>query len=234
MEKKIPCVTPAEKHLVEKIKSFLGERPDEAARILNIGAGKSIVIENQVFESGRSFVCDRVDIEKHQLDYPFIGNVYNCSVENMEIVKSARYEMVLANYVLEHVQNVDKAASEIHRVLKDGGMFVTSIPNPTALEFIISKRTPLWLHEMVRGRTAWHTYYAFRDVEGLLDIFQKAGFVANEVLHWSFVESYMKRFVVMRQLATLYDKALTALGYKRFMNNVCIVFEKTERVIDAR
>lgn len=221
-------VSPAERYLVETVKSFLCKRYDSVPKIMNIGAGSSIVIENQIVEKGCSFVCDRIDLEKHQMDHSFIGAVYQCSIEHMDLIGPEKYNVVFANYLLEHVQNINQAASEIYRVLKKGGIFVTSIPNPTALESILAKQTPLWFHKVARGKEAWKTYYAYKDIEALCILFREAGFDIDDVRYWSSLKSYLKRFIVLNQLAGLYDKIINTLQYKRFMNNVCIVFKKPE------
>ena len=219
--------TPAEKQLVETISSFLLNKGiGDIPKILNIGAGKSLSIENQLIEWGCSFVCDRVDIENYQIEGQFIGNCYQSSVEYMRPVKSSEYDVAFSNYVLEHVQNLNKAACEIHRVLKHGGIFVASVPNPTALDVLVAKLTPLWFHKVVRGAEAWETYYAYNSIKVLSNIFQDAGFDTIEVKYWSFFYGYLGRFVILNNLARLYDKILNTLQLKALMGNVCIVFKK--------
>ena len=131
-------VTPAEQHLIKTLKTHLSgydKKYGDTPRILNIGAGRSIVVENQVANSGFPFVCDRVDIENCQINSHLVGNCYQCSIEFMHHIKSNEYNAAFSNYVLEHVLDLHKAASEIYRVLKPGGIYVTSVPNPTAPEF---------------------------------------------------------------------------------------------------
>jgi SAM-dependent methyltransferase len=193
---------------------------------LNLGAGKSVVLENHFVNSGLPFVCDRVDIENFQISGYNVRNCYQCSAESMHLVKSEEYNAVYSNYVLEHAQDITKVASEIYRILKPGGIFVASVPNPTAPEFLLAKRTSLWFHKMVRGREAWETYYAYKNIKTLKAIFQKAGFDHLECLHWSFLTGYMGRFVILNELARLYDKILNIYQVKKFMNTVCVVFKK--------
>lgn len=219
--------TPAEKQLVETISSFLLKKNiGDIPKILNIGAGKSLSIENQLNEQGCSFVCDRVDIENHQIESQFIGNCYQCSIEYMRPVKSSDYDVAFSNYVLEHVQNLNTAACEIHRILEPDGIFVASVPNPTALEVLAARLTPLWLHKVVRGVESWETYYAYSSINALSHIFQDVGFDTIGVKYWSFFEGYMERFVILNKLAHLYDKILNTLQLKVLMGNVCIVFKK--------
>lgn len=223
--------TPAEKHLIRTLKSFLCEhhkRNCDTPKILNIGAGRSVVIENQLASSGFPFVCDRADIENFQIREHYVGDYYQCSVEAMHQIKSKEYDAVFSNYLLEHVQDLNKAASEIYRILKPAGIFVASIPNPTAPEFLLAKYTPLWFHKIIRGKEAWETHYAFKNIKALRTIFQKAGFETIAVFVWSFMEGYLERFVILNKLARLYDKFLDIVQIKRFMNNACVVFKKPE------
>lgn len=218
--------SPAEKHLVKTITLFLDdETHNKRTRILNIGAGKSLSIENQLV--GRvSFVCDRVDIENCQVERPFIGQCYQCSVEAMHPIKPGEYYLAFSNYVLEHIQHLDKAAGEIYRVLRPRGVFVASIPNPTAPEVLLAKRTSTWFHRVIREGRAWETFYAFKDIRMLSSIFEEAGFKTVEVSYWSCISLYLKRFIALNKLGYFYDTILNKLQFKRFMSNVCIVFER--------
>lgn len=221
--------TPAEKYIVETLRNFLFEyykKYNDAPKMLNIGAGENVVIEDKLCNSGFPFMCDRADIDNFQIGGHNIRNCYECSVDSMNLIKSKEYNTAFCNYLLEHVQNLNKAALEIYRVLKPGGIFVTSVPNPTALEFVLAKLTPLWFHEMVRGGKAWETHYSFKNINSLKDCFQDAGFNMVEIKYWSFIESYLKRFFVLNKIAILYDKCLNNIQIKKFMNNVCIVFQK--------
>lgn len=165
--------TPAEKYIIETLKSHLREhhkRYNDISRILNIGAGRNVIIENQLASSGCTFLCDRADIDNFQISNDYIGNCYYCSVESMDPITSGEYNAAFSNYVLEHVRDLNKAASEIYRILKPGGIYVTSVPNPTAPEFLLSKWTPLWFHKIVRRGEAWETHYAFKNIKKVLAI----------------------------------------------------------------
>lgn len=85
----------------------------------------------------------------------------------MHPIKSREYNAAFSNYLLEHVRDLNKAASEIYRILKNGGIYVASVPNLTAPEFILAKLTPLWFHKIVRRGEAWETHYAFKNIKAL-------------------------------------------------------------------
>lgn len=221
--------SPAEKYLIDTIKKSLNQYYEfysDRAKLINIGGGRSTVIEDNLINSGFQFISDRVDVEDIKLSKSFAGDCFQCSVEFMPQVKPSEYNVAFANYVLEHVRDINMAASEIFRILKPGGIFVTSIPNPTAPEFIISRLTPLWFHKIIRGREAWETYYSYKNIEKLGEIFNKAGLETIDVLYWSFSQGYVNRFPVINKLSWFYDKLMNSLRLSLFMNNVCVVFRK--------
>ncbi len=221
--------TPAEKRLVDELVRVLkasdGDR-GEGARILNVGAGQSLSIETQLTRAGCVYVSDRTDVDDCDIDHPSVGRTWRCSAEAMPDVGASDYVAVFANYVLEHVPDVGAAAREIYRILKPSGRFIVSVPNPTAPEFVVSRLTPLWLHRMVRGEEAWETHYDYQNVDGLKSLFEGAGFRTLETCYYGFTEGYLARFPVINLLARLYDRMISALGVRRFMGNVCVIFQK--------
>lgn len=223
--------TPAEKYLVKSLAEFL--KKDElktavAPRILNIGADKSLSIENQLTAAGSNYICDRVDISDCEVDYFAVDKCWKCSVEEMSPVSSEYYSAAFANYVLEHVLNLSKAAKEIYRILKPGGVFIASISNPTAPEFVLARWTPLWFHKKIRSGESWETHYVYKNIEELINIFKEAGFRAIETRRYSFIEFYLARFPLLNMLGRFYDKVISILKVKRFMGNACIIFEKNK------
>lgn len=224
--------TPAERCLIKEVINVL-PRFDrkKLSTILNIGAGKSTVIENAISQEVPKFICDRVDIESHRVKHPSVRNEYQASVESMPRVPSNTYSAAFANYVLEHVPEIDRAAKEIHRVLKDDGQFIASIPNPRAPEFFISRVTPKWFHQRVKGKgkgkEAFKTYYAYKNIRTLNKIFKRAGFKTVNVKYFSFVRGYLYRFPILNTLSRIYDAILNTLRIKPLMGHVCLVYRKT-------
>jgi SAM-dependent methyltransferase len=144
----------------------------------------------------------------------------------MKPLERAQYEAAFANYVLEHVPDLDRAASEIFRILKPGGILVTSVPNLTAPEFVIARHAPArFQHFMTRGK-GFHTCYAWNTIDELSGVFEAAGFAVDEARFWAFTEGYLWRYPVINLLSRLYDRIVSGAGIKRLMGNVCITFTK--------
>jgi predicted SAM-dependent methyltransferase len=227
--------TPAEKRLIERLTRIIGDVHAKSGirpRILNIGAGKRLVIEDALSRSGCVFTCDRVDREDCRVDHPMVGTCWQCSMEAMTPVDSQRYAAAFANYVLEHIDDHRSAASEVFRVISGEGAFLAAVPNPTAPEFALARRTPLWFHRKVRGAESWETLYRYRSIEGLANTFESAGFETREISYYAFTQNYLARYAAARAVTGLYDRLISKLRSERLMGNVYIEFVKPAPVTD--
>lgn len=218
--------TPAEKYMVQHLADFLNSAANRELRILNIGAGQSLSIERQLEQAGCRYISDRVDIDDCEVDYPRKGEFWQAPVENMDALPANRYKAAFANYLLEHVGDIARACSEIYRVVEPGGMFFTTIPNPSAPEFLVSRLTPTVFHRLVRRGQAWETKYSFRNATDLERHFSRAGFAVEEIKYWSFVEGYLCKFALLGHAGRVYDKAVSLSGIQSMMGNVCLIARK--------
>ncbi|MDX9855587.1 MAG: methyltransferase domain-containing protein [Candidatus Moranbacteria bacterium] len=224
--------TPAEKYLIKKVVELLkqSDKKNSPTKILNVGAGKSIVIEKSIHNGfGNDFVCDRVDVIDCQASHPVIEKCFTASVESMPEIKSNDYQIGFANYVFEHISDLNRAASEVARVIKPSGFFITSLPNPSAPEFILSKYTPTKFHQIIKGDGegghAHETHYAYKNIKEFITTFEKY-FSAVEIKYWSNTLGYLYRFPIVNIISKIYDKVVNYFNIKMLMGNVCIVFKK--------
>jgi ubiquinone/menaquinone biosynthesis C-methylase UbiE len=146
----------------------------------------------------------------------------------MAMVPSHEYAAVFANYVLEHVQDLQAAARELRRVLKSDGEVVVTVPNPSAPEFQVSRRTPLVFHRVVRKARAWDAVYAYDSIPALLRVFEEAGFKPREVRYFPAVGGYLAPHQFLRRLGKAYDWCSVRLGSTRLLGHVCIVLVTTD------
>ncbi|GAB6268093.1 MAG: hypothetical protein STSR0002_08340 [Smithella sp.] len=220
--------TPAEKFLVQRLVAFLSSYDTNlnVHQILNAGAGQSISIEQQLTLSGCRYTCDRADVEGCEVAFPAVRKCWQCSIDNMSPIPSECYIAMFANYVLEHVENIRGASREIFRVLAPGGLFIATVPNNSAPEFILAKYTPLWFHKLIRGGTGWETKYAYDSISQLIDLFIEVGFQVEDEEYWSWVGGYLSKYPILGSLGKLYDKLIATCNYRRFMGQVCLVLKK--------
>ena len=222
--------TPAEATLVAEIAKFLQARSaKEPARLLNVGAGASLSIENQLAARKLTFICDRLDVNESETGpRPYAEKSWRASIEHCPQVPSAYYDLAFANYVLEHVRDLAASAREISRILAPGGLFILTTPNPAAPEFRLARYTPLWLHQLIRGQEneAFTTFYAYKDITVLEQVFGQAGFSVSRDEYYSFTLGYLHKWPLVNLLARGYDYLIKMSGQKNLMGNAVIVFKK--------
>ena len=67
------------------------------------------------------------------------GTVLDGSLLNLPF-ENTFFDAVLCNHVLEHIENADRALSEIFRVLKPGGSLIVGVPNEGCMLALLRNR----------------------------------------------------------------------------------------------
>jgi SAM-dependent methyltransferase len=223
--------SPAEKHLCFQLERSLKEAKSNntnPARILNIGAGHSLSIEQYLTDSRCDFICDRIDVVDCTVVHHSVEKCWQCSVESMTPVDSNKYNAAFSNYVLEYIPDLHKAAQEVYRTLKPSGKFISSIPNVNSPEVYISKITPMWLrYKLRRYDRVYQPLYKYTSINELINIFESAGFHTLEVKYFPHIELYLKRWSsFFGKLGNIYDRTVSSFNINNLMGSTCIMFEK--------
>jgi SAM-dependent methyltransferase len=128
------------------------------SRVLDLGAGAGVVSQ-MCLRGYVDQVCgvdpDRVVLSNPNLDVATIG----CAEQIP--YRDSHFDLVIANNVLEHLAQPDRALREVARVLKPGGLFLAKTPNRWHYVSLIASSTPHWFHRRFnqwRGRPEDHTY----------------------------------------------------------------------------
>jgi SAM-dependent methyltransferase len=94
---------------------------------------------------------------------PVLKNVkYVCDAQNMSIVNDDTYDSAICLEVLEHTPEPIKVLGEVHRVLRDNGKLIISVPHLSRL------------HDLP------HDYYRFTRY-GIINIIEEAGFEVLDI-----------------------------------------------------
>ena len=220
--------SPAEKKLLQILANDAKSitLTDRRPVIINLGAGQSLLLENYLDSQRLEFVMDRLDISLVKVSHFRIRNYYQCSVEDMQMVNTEEYDIAVANFILEHVAQVEKAAAEISRILKTGGFFITSVPNATAPEFFLAKIIPFRFHSMITGRKSYPAFYNYQNIDKLVAIFQEQGLILEKKYCFSCLQQYLNSWPILKQLSQVYDFIVDALSWQKGQGQVCLKFRK--------
>ena len=152
-------------------------------------------------------------------------------------LQSNRYDAVVADYVLEHVELPSTVFSEVSRVLKPGGLFAFRTPNSWHYVSIIARLTSHSFHlrmaNRARGKdTSSHepypTFFRANEYGRLKSLVDRAGL---SIKHIQFVEkepSYMRFSKSMFMLGLAYERTVNSSEvFRRFRANIfCIAIKE--------
>lgn len=137
-------------------------------KILDLGTGTGKVLK-AIKNMNPTAECWGVDYSQAMLEKVENKESYTLKVSNAEDLKeipSDYFDLVTARMVFHHINNLQKAASEVKRILKKGGCFILCEGNPP------SQRTIKWYTEMFRYK---EDRYTLTEVD-LINILVYAGF----------------------------------------------------------
>jgi ubiquinone/menaquinone biosynthesis C-methylase UbiE len=212
-----------------QFKRMIEIRLNNEFEILDIGAGKI----SQHNYRGRARKVVGVDISEEVLANPNLDEAYQCCVTKMPF-RDNSFDLAYADYLLEHLAEPVKAAREMYRVLKPGGVFIIRTPNLWHYVTLISRITPHWLHTLLRVKLqgkheedTFKTYYSCNTRHQIKQVFEKAGFAVE---HLEMVEkepSYLMKWNRTFMLGLLYERLVNSTKMlENFRSNVFAVFRK--------
>src|SRR3984957_15455242 len=128
--------------------------PPARLAIYEAGGGSTSFLPLEVLERSHVTV---VDIDEEQIrnnDYAqetILGDIQTYRF------KPDSFDLVICYNVIEHLPDVEAALSGFCEALKQGGLILIGVPNPTSLSGVVTKYSPHWFHvwfyRHVRGDT---------------------------------------------------------------------------------
>jgi len=105
--------------------------------IVDLGAGRGTVFHSGIFGfyeklaklQGKVKHVIGLDIDEAIKDHPFLDERHVIAADGAMPPADAEVDMVVSDWVLEHVQDPNRFAQELHRVLKPGGWLCARTPN---------------------------------------------------------------------------------------------------------
>lgn len=149
-----------------------------------------------------------------------------------------QFDLVCAEYLLEHVEDPSAVLKEVHRVLAPGGRLVLVTPNLWSYKFIISAITPYSFHKWLgqyRYRRAveedmFPTLYRFNTLPQIKKIIKSSGFQGMELNFLSNGPTWFRGMPVLFELGCIYHKLIEATSLLRWLRcGIVVVTSKIGR-----
>lgn len=166
--------------------------------MLNLGAGPEVGRSLRSFRGEAARVVG-ADIDPAVLNNPGLDEAHVCSV--LLPFTDRSFEVVISDYVLEHIEKPAVFMAEVHRVLKDGGSFFFRTPNQFHYVSIAARLTPHSIHRYMANRLRmlnkdahepYPTYFRLNTGSAIRSFAYRAGFSQLELRFVETEPSYLK------------------------------------------
>jgi SAM-dependent methyltransferase len=208
IDREFPSHTHPYRILERTILEYIG--PDAA--VLDIGCGRQA--PNLMKLKGRARTLIGIDTVDFEVSAPDLA-LLNESAFDMTSIASGTVDVAYSRSVMEHLDTVDAAYAEIHRVLKPSGKYIFLTPNFWDYTSLISYVIPNFLHgklmKFVEGRTERDTFPTFYRSNTYYRIRRNSSKYRFAIQSFQYLGQYPSAFLfndLMFRAAVRYEKFL--------------------------
>jgi len=186
------------------------------SRVCELGAGPSNTTTECLSKISGSLIG--LDVNSSVVQNKFLREAVVYDGRSFPLPTSS-LDVVVTDFVNEHLEDPIAICKEIHRVLVEGGIFVFRTPNIYHYVSAVARVTPHWFHKLVANRLRnlppeqsepHPTYYRFNSPKAIQTILRVAGF---KILHLELIEKDPSYGLSSRVLFFLF------MGYERLVNS---------------
>ncbi|MDB4222428.1 class I SAM-dependent methyltransferase [Granulosicoccus sp.] len=188
------------------------------AVVLEIGSGPEN--RSSKYVASRVAHLDGLDIDKRVLDNSALREAYVYDGRKFpKQIADESYDLVVADYVMEHVEHPSLMLAEIHRVLRSGGHFVFRTPNIYHYVSLISRFTPHSFHLAMANKARqtdddavdpYPTFYRFNSRCAVRTVAREAGMREVELTMVEKQPNYLKFNSMAYRCGVAYERAVNS------------------------
>jgi len=188
-----------------------------ASRVLNLGAGPATESPIRTLKGEVAEVVG-ADVDTCVLDNPELDRAVMIESGRIPLENDA-FDVIVSDYVFEHVADPEQFLGEAARVLKPGGSLFFRTPNFLHYVAIISALTPHRVHGLVANavranptgsQEPWRTHYRMNTVGRLHRLGRQAGLGKLEVKFVEMEPSYLRFNTAAFLIGTAYERLVNS------------------------
>jgi SAM-dependent methyltransferase len=202
--------------------------------LLDLGAGSGYVKEMN-FKSEVKEVIG-IDLDPGIADNPFLDSYVIGSVYDLSIFGNKKFDIVICNSVIEHIENPETFVTEIMNMLKPGGFFFGKTPNKNHYVPVAAAITPLSFHKWfnrMRGRPDEHTFathYRLNTPSTIKKYFNRSGWTNLKIETYEGPPSYLRMNFLVYTAGWLYERLVNALNASGLKMVIIFSVQKSNKV----
>jgi SAM-dependent methyltransferase len=198
--------------------------------ILDVGAGRGRVQEMSF--KGLARQVFGIDPDPRVVENPLLDKGFQGLADHMPFFADNTFDLVFCDNVLEHVERPGLFYSEIARVLKPGGYFISKTPNRFYYVAIIAALTPHAFHSFVnkkRGRSesdTFPTFYRANTASAQRKWAKQSGLRIVEIDYIEGRPEYLRIYFFTYLMGLIYERIVNFLGLKFLKAVILTVSQK--------
>ena len=192
---------------------------DPSFVVLDVGCGRGEYQEDSVvfrknlrILKGKVTKVIGIDVDQNAQDNPFLDEFYLIK-DNTWPIKNNSIDLILLDYVLEHISNPDQLFGEIYRVLKNGGYCCIRTTNQWSYIAIAATFIPNKYHSKVtsvvqdgrKQEDVFPTVYKCNSIQKIKNIMKENG-IEGVVYGYEAEPSYLSFSRIAYFLGVLHQK----------------------------
>ena len=184
-------------------------RPFEGLRLLDIGCGGGLVAEPMArlgaAVTGADAAAENIEVARVHAAQADLSIDYRATTAEAILAEGARFDVVLALEIVEHVADPQEFITTCARLLRPGGLLIASTLNRTPQSFAAAIVGAEWIMRWLpRGTHEWSRFLRPTELGAMFDaagvrVVDRSGMVFNP-LGWSW--SLSKRDLSVNYLMT--------------------------------
>jgi SAM-dependent methyltransferase len=195
---------------------------DKDQILLNLGAGPPAARGPVRVLRGEVARVVGADIDPQVLHNPDVDEAHLIGSDGVLPFEDESFDVVLSDWVLEHVAEPHQFLSQVHRVLKEGGDFFFRTPNAHHYVALIARLSPDWFHKLVANRARgyppgehepWPTYYRMNTRRVIRQQGREAGFKQIQLKMWEYEPGYMVFHWMPFLVGVAYERTVNRYEY---------------------
>lgn len=198
--------------------------------VLDVGAGAGHL--NAYEFKGKIKKMVGVDYDPRVKVNPLLDEGVVCGADAMPFPDNS-FDLVFSVYVMEHIDDPASFTSNVFRVLKPGGYYLSITPNRFHYVPLIASITPTAFHKWVnkrRGRDVgdtFPTYYRLNSMAAQRFHFSNAGFKVKDIGSVEVQPNYLKFCVPAFLIGAAYERTVNMTELlSQFRVNLISTFQK--------
>ncbi len=207
---------PPERHPYQILESTIERFVTPETAVLDIGCGRTA--PNLVRLAGKARALYGIDLVPFTIERPDLTLVQT-SVTDLAGIDDGTIDLAYSRSVMEHIEEMDRAYAEIHRVLRSEGRYIFLTPNFWDYASIISYLVPNRFHGGIVRRTegraeedVFPAFYRSNTKTAVRRLAARHGFAVERLDYMNQYPSYLKFSRPLFYLGCLYGKTIEAIG----------------------